>query len=255
MVNNMAFCGRGPAGYHRQATISGVTVPVAVIPTCSATAGDPSLMGASVLTPALSHELTEAATDPFPDSAPAFKSTDPAHVMWAVAMTGGEIADLCENDRPNLITPDDLGFPVVRIWSNAAAMGTAGPCVPVPAGETYFTAVARLPTTTRLQLPGGVTADVPSVVAAAGAAATVTVDFRADDPSLTWRVLAIEFHDAASIGSLLMGASAVTGRAGEAHTIPILAPTTASSGIFPLVVLSRSTSGSQHLWVGAVRRQ
>src|SRR4029079_4338211 len=97
-VNNWVFCGRGPAGYHRQATLSGVTVPIAVIPTCSTAAGDPSLMGADVLTPALAHELVEAATDPFPDSAPASKTTDPAHVMWAVAMNGGEIADLCEND-------------------------------------------------------------------------------------------------------------------------------------------------------------
>jgi hypothetical protein len=255
-TGSMAFCGRGPAAYHAEAAVSGVRVPMAVIPACSTTPVDTSLTGASVLTPALSHELVEAATNPLPDSAPAFKSTQPAHVMWAVAMSGGEIADLCENDRPNLITPAELEFPVIRSWSNRAAMGTSGPCAPVPAGESYFTAVARLPTTTRLQLPDGTVAEVPSVVAAAGAAASVTVDFRSDEASLSWRVLALEFHGAASAGSLTAAsASAVTGRAGETHSIPIVAPTTASSGIFPLVILSRSDRGALHLWVGAIRRQ
>jgi hypothetical protein len=256
-AGGMVFCGSGaPAAYHGEAKVSGVTVPMAVIPACSSAAGDPSLTGASVLTPALSHELVEAATDPLSNSAPAFKSIDPAHVMWAVAMSGGEIADLCENDRPHLITPADLGFPVTRVWSNSAARGTGGPCVPVPAGETYFTTVARLPTTTRLKLPSGAMADVPSVVAAAGAAASVTVDFRSDDTSLSWRVLALEYHGPASASSLApAGPSAVLGRAGESHSIPILAPTTASTGIFPLVLVSRSESGSIHIWVGAVRRQ
>jgi hypothetical protein len=257
-VGNSTFCGRAaPSAYHREVTASGVTVSLVVIPTCSSYSGDPTLTGAEVLAPPLAHELVEAATDPLPDTSPAFASTDPQHALWTVAVSGGEVADLCENEAPNLITPADVGFPVPRVWSNVAARGLGGPCVPVPADAPYFTAVAHLPDTVRVQLPGGTITTIPTLVAPAGAATSVTVELR---PGLgapsSWQVLALEYHGQASVMNL--GPSirtAVVAQAGETRSIPVVAPADATTGVFPLIIFSHSAQGALHLWVGAIQRR
>ena len=41
----------------------------------------------------MSHELVEAATDPFPASDPAFYGADQANLVWTLT-TGGEVADM-----------------------------------------------------------------------------------------------------------------------------------------------------------------
>jgi hypothetical protein len=257
-IAGRTFCGRAaPSAYHQEITVSGVAVPVVVVPTCSTFAGEPALTGADAIAPAVAHELVEAATDPLPDSAPAFDTTDPPHIIWTVAVSGGEVADLCENEAPNLITPADIGFPVPRVWSNAAARGMGGPCVPVPPDTPYFTAVAHLPETLRVQPAEGPVVVIPALVAAVGSAATVTVDLRAGPgaPS-SWQVLALEYHGPDSMTSATAGMSAaVVGHAGETRSIPIVAPAAATRGVFPLIILSHSTEGALHLWVGAIQRR
>ena len=101
-------------------------------------------MGVDVLTLALSHELVEAVTDPFVNSNPAYTGIDPDHILWAIAISGAEVADLCENEQPVSLVPADIGYPVQRIWSNVGAKAGTGPCVPVPPGEIFFQAVAEL---------------------------------------------------------------------------------------------------------------
>jgi hypothetical protein len=257
-IGSSTFCGRGaPSAFHGELTASGITVPVVVVPTCSSFAGAPSLTGADALAPPLSHELVEAATDPLANTHPAFDTTDPAHIMWTVAVSGGEVADLCENEAPNLVIPADIGFPVPRVWSNAAARGVGGPCVPMPPGAAYFTAVAHLLATVRVALPGRDPADVPALIAPAGAAASVTVDFLAGvGAPASWAVLAIEFHGPESVTNLSSRlAQAVAGNAGDTRSIPIVAPAMPSAGVFPLIILSHSSQGALHLWVGAIQRR
>ena len=86
-------------GYH---TFDG-TEPYAVIPPCS--------FGRSGL--AISHELAEMATDPFPSTG-WFSDMD-------VDNAGGEIGDLCNQAAPQGVE----GWSVTQLWSNAA-----GDCQP-----------------------------------------------------------------------------------------------------------------------------
>jgi hypothetical protein len=245
---------RAPSAFHGELPLMQTLVPVIVIPTCSTFAGHSELTGAAALTPALSHELVEAATDPFPSSAPAFVDTDDRHAMWSIALSGGEVADLCENEAPNLVTPGDVGYPVQRIWSNVAARGTGGPCVPVPAGEAYFNAVARLPDIADFQRDRATTTfPLPVVHAPLGGAAGVTVDFESADPALTWFASAIEIQSESDGGG--MYGPRVEGRAGDTKALTVGSAQSPPSGDFPLLVLSHSTSGAVHLWVGAVSRR
>jgi hypothetical protein len=249
-VSGTSLCQAGaPSGFHFETQVAGQRVPVVVVPTC-ASLGDSGLSGAAALTPPLSHELVEAATDPFPTSQPAFADTDQRHPMWAQALAGAEIGDLCENEAPNLTTPSDVGSPVQRIWSNAGVAAGTGPCVPVPAGEVYFNAAARLPETITIQRYG-MTVPVPAVRAAVGATATVEVEFGSNGGSpSSWSAAAVEVHTAAK---LTARPTPVTGRRDEMHTLTIATPES-TAGLFPFVVVSRA--GDQvHLWVGTIQRQ
>jgi hypothetical protein len=84
-----------------------------------------------------SHELIEAATDPYPTLDPAYNITD---YRDAWRYTFGELGDLCNQKRVM-----SCGHLLTRVWSNAAALSGGSPCVPVPAGEAYFN--TSVPTT------------------------------------------------------------------------------------------------------------
>lgn len=83
------------------------------------------------LTVSASHEYYEWATDPFPQSAPAYTQLDDEHWAWSVLMIG-ELGDLCTfQDRENL-TPSDMDYVVQRQWSNKLSLAGKHPCAPVP---------------------------------------------------------------------------------------------------------------------------
>jgi hypothetical protein len=115
--------GSGPdcpnySGYHSAANGPPAFVYL-VIPDCYPQGGAADLADIEGIA---SHELIEAATDPFFPSAYAIvDGNDP----WTYL--GGEIGDLCAADW----VTSDAGFTTQRIWSNiAAADGGVAPCVP-----------------------------------------------------------------------------------------------------------------------------
>jgi hypothetical protein len=123
-------------GYHSNSFLSdGTQFAYAVIPRCPNS-------GASQLdfvTWVSSHELAEAATDPFFFGAPAYKdASDYAWQQWNGG--GGEVGDMC-SFRPGSTWRDpELGYLMQRIWSNAEASAGHDPCVPHPSGDVYFQA-------------------------------------------------------------------------------------------------------------------
>jgi hypothetical protein len=246
------LCGEGGAsGFHAEWTVNGTKVAGVVIPSCAHFGNTPDLTGVSSLTPVISHELVEAATDPFPTSMPAFQNVDTDHSIWSVAVSGGEIADLCENEGPSLTTPADIGLPVQRIWSNAAVMAGTGPCVPVPPGEIYFVAVPTLPDRITAQRADGRRFTVPGLVARLGSDAAVDVNLRAEAGFTdTWSVGVLELHadSAATPATTKMSG-------GQGQTLRLaVTPNEVSAGVFPLVV--GSVRGTEfHFWFGAVQRK
>ena len=250
-AQGQVMCGEGaPSGYHTEFSLGGVTVPGIVVPSCPDYAGDKTLTGAQALTPTISHELVESATDPYTTTAPAYAGVDDRHTIWSVAINGGEVADLCENETPDLITPDDISYPVQRIWSNDAVRAGTGPCVPVPDGEVFFIAVPTLPDQVPISF-NGKQFSVPALSATVGSSATVQVSMRSEhNAGGRWTVGALEFHsDNASVPS----ATGMSGQTGQTLRIAVV-PNEVKSGLYPLIVESVSAD-AVHFWVGAINRK
>jgi hypothetical protein len=252
-VEGMTLCGEGhPSGFHDEWSVGDTKVPVTVVPTCLTSDSDPRLTGADILTPSVSHELVEAATDPSVRTTPAFLAIDGAHALWATALGGAEIGDLCENELPNLIVPDDLGFPVQRIWSNAGARAGTGPCVPVPAGEIYFNGEANLPDQVKLRNQGGVIT-IPALNATIGQTISAQVSLHGVRNATTpVTVIAIELDDPGT--QITDHPKSVKANLGQTIAVPISSSAAQKSGVVPLLVVA-SDGHAQHLWVGAINRQ
>ncbi len=133
-------------GYHYETTAGAgagaVDVAYAVSCACSGFDG-PDVTDLQERTVDMSHELVESATDPFPDSDPAFTQEDDADIVWTF-VTDGEVADMCEfNDDANVVPPGST-YMVQRSWSNAAARAFQNPCVPVVTTTPYLNSFPRL---------------------------------------------------------------------------------------------------------------
>jgi hypothetical protein len=251
----LTFCGEGaPGAYHDQWAVSGTSIAVAVIPTCTSASTSIQLTGVDVLTLAASHEVVEAATDPFPQSNPAWAAIDVPHILWAVAMSGSEVADLCENEIPNVLIPPDIGRAVQRIWSNASAKAGTGPCVPVPAGEVYFNAVADMPTHAKFFDPIGMAYSVPAMSAKIGQAAAAQISFRGGAGAPTKLLgAALEMDAADSFG--LERPTTVMGSLGQRVAAPVATSAT-QAGLVPLVIAATDEARTAvHLWVGGINRE
>lgn len=121
----------GYGGYHFEIAAGATRVGYTVLPRCS---------DIEELTVAASHEYFEWATDPFPESKPAFNKVDDPHWAWQATMIG-ELGDLCTFlDRDNL-QPADIGYVVQRQWSNKASLAGKYPCAPAKKAP-YLQAIA-----------------------------------------------------------------------------------------------------------------
>jgi hypothetical protein len=117
--------------------LTGERVAYAVIPRCDGYLG---VHGFDSITFATSHEVIEAATDPF---GAGYNVPDWQASGWAVAFegaVGGETADFCEFQPDENVVDPQLGALVQRYWSNAAAAAWHDPCVPAP-NRPYFNAL------------------------------------------------------------------------------------------------------------------
>ena len=116
---------------------SAMNVAYAVIPRCPANGG---LTSMQTTTAATSHELIEASTDPYPDHNPAYSGVDEDHRYWSRALGGGEVGDMCAQNRDSFTQFPELAYTVQRSWSNAAALAGHDPCVPPLVDNVYFNA-------------------------------------------------------------------------------------------------------------------
>ena len=141
------------AGYHGSGTSGTTQYTYAVIPDCLQPDGGTgtNLSEGDTMMFAASHELAEAATDPYAvyDTSGMLKSlgyyldfSDNSTLPWNAA-GGGESADMCVDSL--LGTQDqtsysaDAGtFTVQRIWNNANAAASKDPCVPTTGSTPYF---------------------------------------------------------------------------------------------------------------------
>jgi hypothetical protein len=234
-------------GYHADMQLApNQNASYIVIPRCPAI---PGLTELQTLTLSASHELVEAATDPYPNYDPAWLNVDAAHVYYDEANQGSEIADMCENDPESPISSgasSSFPFVVQRFWSNAAAAAGHDPCVPKFASEIFFNSVPVLPNTASFAYNGLASNSVigagPYTVSSlsipVGHTGTLSVQLYSDqvDASAPWTVTPLDYNQAFGTGNpafLSFSPASLTGKNGDTlnFTVNVLSsPASGASG-------------------------
>jgi hypothetical protein len=225
-------------GYHSESSI--LHTVYALLPRCPTM--DQPIDG---ITPALSHELIEAATDPLPNSATAFSQVDPAHLVWEFT-PGGEIGDMCE--YVNAAYQRLVGnFVVQRVWSNVSAAAGHDPCVPVLPGP-YFGSAPALDDVV-LSYPGG-EANTKGVQLGNGDTTTLDLDLFSEGPTDDW---AIGADDVASVVQKLpvelsFTFDKTTGNAGDVVHLHLKREKDGANGGSELVITTKVAGVVVGLW-------
>jgi hypothetical protein len=249
-------CGNGFGGYHDNITLTNsMDVSYAVIPRCATYGG---LSGLDAITGPASHEIAEAVTDPFPSTNPAYSTVDTLHFYWSRIIGGGEVGDMCEDNQGSFVKfPPQLPYTVQRIWSNKAALAGTDPCVPEPAGMTYYNTLPVMPDILTVTSRGG-TINPKGVEIPVGASKTIELDLFSMAPtSGKWTVRLI---DSSSTGSTYLsptfqecpGMSTCTGQNGDKLHVTIKVLAAARRNYEPFFIESKMSAGVYNLWAGIV---
>ncbi len=212
-------------GYHWESSLNGKPFPYAVVASCQ---------GQSVadLELTASHEIAEAATDPFPNSAPAWGIVDPAS-PWRY--DNSELADLCV-----LQTVTEQGYTLSRVWSNSAAAASHDPCVPVPADALPYFNASLSPATVQTVPADGIV--------------TYTLTGWSLGPVPDWG-LSVELSPYATFTPTTW-IDRGTLNNGETATLTVVVPPGSPSGAYAgLLVYSRSQPAEAAYWLAAVQVQ
>lgn len=184
-------CSQGVGGYHDSTTVNGKDVAYAIVPQCGGSGG-----GFADTTLSASHELVEAATDPYPQSNPAYVGFDNDDVAWDFFQQfQSELGDACEFYRDSTMAQTtDFPFVVQRQWSNASAKAGHDPCVPA-AHATYFSVTPLDLETITLDLSavGGASKQkAKGYNVPVGQTKVIPLGFFSDGPLDAWTIKAVE---------------------------------------------------------------
>ncbi len=230
-------------GYHDEGMAGSNKFIYALLPRC-----DSSLDSLTIVT---SHELIEAATDPYPFTQGAYQITDNDHLVWSYT-PGGEVGDMCEYlaaASQRLVG----NFAVQRTWSNASAMAGHDPCVPVMSAP-YIAAAPVIDGTGMIDLGDGTGPHLTKAIEIpVGSSKTIEVDLISDADAPDWTLKATD-------AALLNGGSAEltlawdskTGHTGDKRQLTITHTAAGMAGGSEFVISSRVNNQSVSLWWGYV---
>jgi hypothetical protein len=213
-------------GYHHQGTYNGLIYSYAVIADCGG--------GVTAATEVASHELIEAATDPYDPPYDGFYIDPAVPDPWALDRLD-EDADLCQSE-PYI---QDAGFTLTRAWSNQAArQGTGSPCVP-DQGDPYY----------------NVSANPPEIIQApAGSTVTFNLEGWSTVPVADW-TLSTTAASASAFKPAALFPTLTTSTMNNYRTaqLTLTVPANASSGQIGGVLVQSGTNG--HFWPVGVQAQ
>ncbi len=191
-------CSHGIGGYHDQVTVGSTLVAYAIVPSCSLGRG---ITPAQQSTAAMSHELLEAVTDPWPHLAkPGLIGFDADHFSfdWFQSFQS-ENGDACELYRSSFFKVMEPSFTyyVQRTWSNDAARQGHDPCVPAPSTPYFNVTPLNLTAvnidTSSVRRGGSTMTPTKGVHIPVGQSGTIDVGFYSDGPtSAPWMLDTIE---------------------------------------------------------------
>jgi hypothetical protein len=247
-------------GYHNSFYYgpNGSNVVYAMIPRCGSF-GD--LSGFDSVSGPTSHEIAEAATDPFVggngDQA-AYATVDDKHIFWASILGGGEVGDMCAQFPTAFYHPSEASmsaYTVQRIWSNKSAAAGHDPCVPELEGESFYFNAAPNFGIVHITEFGH---DIPTlgVSSPQGTSTPIELDLFSDAPTGgPWAVRAIDANQYLMGGGadLIFSPATVSGVNGDKVTMTISNLNNDGQVAHPfLLVSTNTTSQSQNWWIGVV---
>jgi hypothetical protein len=239
-------------GYHDETTVGNTKVAYAILCTCPGFDG-PGFTTLESLTTALSHEIIEAATDPFPQTDPAFTMTDDANISWSL-ITQGEVGDMCEFDADQYLKPADMNYIVQRSWSNAAAAAGKDPCVlESTPPDVYFNSVPVVSDTLNATWYFGPVV-TKGVKIPLGQTRTIDVQLFSDAPMPgPWTVAVYDYNEIyGGTPNLQMSFNTTTGSNGDVLKLTIKAlKKDANFGVSPFYIES-TLGNASNLWMGVV---
>jgi len=206
-----------------------------------------SLSGIDAVTAPISHEIVEAATDPFGPTKPAWDTPDAPHAFLPLLVGGPEVADYCYPFEASYYVASDIGHAVARSWSNAAAAAGHDPCVPADA-TPYFNAMPIMPDDVVATSSSGST-KVKGLRLPVGTTKTVEVDLFSDAPTGPWSVALEGFSSALS-----MSLDRSQGQNGDKLELTVTANSKSPGGWDGILIDSRL--GARHnYWIAYVTNQ
>ena len=239
-------------GYHDETSVAGTKVAYAILCTCPGFDG-PGFTTLESLTTALSHEIVEAATDPFPQTDPAFTKTGDADIAWSL-ITQGELGDMCEFDADQYLTPADMHYVVQRSWSNLAAAAGKDPCVLASTPpDVYFNSVPVVSDTLSATWYFGAL-QTTGVKIPLGQTKTIDVQLFSNAPtSGPWHVAAYDYNEVyGGAPNLQMSFNTETGSNGDVLKLTIkVLKKDADFGVSPFYIES-TLGNASNLWMGVV---
>ncbi len=265
-------CSQGIGGYHGAVpakTPGGTDIAYAVVPSCKF----PGLSATNESTMSMSHELTEAVTDPFSSDMAAqnvgWYGFDSPHFAWTYFNElQGEVGDVCEF-YPESFYQEASPFPyyVQRMWSNASARAGHHPCVPNPPGAYFNVTPLDLPKV-NVTIPsflGGGMGLTKGVHIRAGQTATFTVGFYSDGPtSGPWTITATpgnpvlaqgggDFLSNFNSSNISATIDKTSGVNGERAVVTVSVATTGASFQGELLTITSTMGQTSHympIWIG-----
>ena len=198
MLSGKSACSQGVGGYHDSTKVGLKGVAYAVVPRCGNSFDS--------VTVATSHELAEAATDPYPRSRPAWTGFREEDLAWEFFQQfQSENGDACEfyRDSDLRVGESDVGFTVQRQWSNASGKAGHDPCVPAFKGVNYFnvTPLGTEDLDVDLSAIGGGSATAKGYKIKVGASRQIPLGFYSDGPVSSWTIRAVAGGIASRDGS------------------------------------------------------
>jgi hypothetical protein len=196
--------------------------------------------------------MMESATDPLPETQPAFATVDADHRGWELVTGGGEIADLCLPFPGTVFQPAGMTNLVQRAWSNSSAAASHDPCQPNGLSP-YFNTAAVVNDTINVDSPTMGRFTTQGVHIPVGQSATIELDLFSDGPtSGPW---AISLLDVTTLlgepPALSFSLDQSTGENGDKVNLTIQALTASPLGASPFFVVNQLGS-VKTAWIAVV---
>lgn len=236
-------CSQGVGGYHQDVAVSGKAVAYAIVPQCQNF--DETTLSAS-------HELAEAATDPYPRTRPAYSGFTNDFLAWEFFQQfQSENGDACEFYRDSFVGPGktDLAFAVQRQWSNDRARLGHDPCVPAPASAYFNTTPLDMESVTvDLSAFGSGRVKTKGYTIAVGETKQIPIGFYSDAAADAWTIQAVEggIQGTSQPGKVTLSLDTTKGQNGQKAYLTVKVNGQGRTKTELVTIVSKGAAGASH---------